>query len=120
MKCDNAGPIESPTRTLIAGDYIIPDGFYAEINIEGRIVVVRKKETAFESVRKEILAAVEKGRVFDIDKAVADRWVTFLEGLESIGESSAKNCAISLAQSFSKKALSMSAHSGFDTHIFPS
>jgi len=104
MKCDNQGQIESPTRTLIAGDYIIPDGFSAEINIEGGKVFVRKKETEFERVRKELLSAVEKGRVFDIDKPVADRWEAFLEGLESIGESSAKNCAISFIEFLDKNS----------------
>ena len=55
MKCDNQGPIESPTRTLIAGDYVIPEGFSAEINIEGRIVVVRQKESEDERIRKALI-----------------------------------------------------------------
>lgn len=59
MKCDNQGPIESPTRTLIAGDYVIPEGFSAEINIEGRIVVVRKKENWEEQAKRSMLRLIE-------------------------------------------------------------
>ena len=37
------------------------------------------KESEDERIRKELLDAVDKARVFDIDKDVADRWTTWLE-----------------------------------------
>ena len=90
MKCDNQGPIEGPTRTLIAGDYIIPDGFYAEINIEGRIVVVRKKESEDERIRKEIVNfirwAVDRGSITKAQRERSDSWLAYLDKLKEKSE----------------------------------
>ena len=37
------------------------------------------EESEDERIRKELIEAIEKGRVFDIDKEVADRWIAWLE-----------------------------------------
>ena len=36
-------------------------------------------ESEDEKTRKELIAAIDEGRVFDIDKEVADRWTAYLE-----------------------------------------
>ena len=36
-------------------------------------------ESEDERIRKELITAVDEGRVFDIDKEVADRWIAWLE-----------------------------------------
>ena len=42
-------------------------------------LVPELKESEDERIRKELLDAVDKARVFDIDKDVADRWTAWLE-----------------------------------------
>lgn len=37
------------------------------------------KESEDERIRKELIEAIERARVFDIDKEVADRWISYLE-----------------------------------------
>ena len=36
-------------------------------------------ESEDERIRKELITAIDEGRVFDIDKEVADRWIAWLE-----------------------------------------
>ena len=37
------------------------------------------RESEDERIRKELITAIDEGRVFDIDKEVADRWIAWLE-----------------------------------------
>ena len=37
------------------------------------------RESEDEKIRKELIQAIDEGRVFDIDKEVADRWIAYLE-----------------------------------------
>ena len=53
---------------------------YSKEELEARIKnALPKKESEDERIRKELLDAVDKARVFDIDKDVADRWTAWLE-----------------------------------------
>lgn len=55
----------------------LPEGSSSQRDNE--TIFPQLKESEDERIRKELIEAIERARVFDIDKEVADRWIAYLE-----------------------------------------